>query len=80
MACPSRLYWRCRRGMLELDLLLEGFLERGYGELRPHQREHFEKLIELPDAQLFDLLLGAEQSDNRDVADVIEKICRAAAP
>lgn len=79
MACPSRLYWRCRRGMLELDLLLQGFLESGYHSLPARQRDHFERLLELPDLQLFGLLLGGDQSDNKDVADVVERIRRAAA-
>jgi len=30
MAHHAKLKWHCRRGMRELDLLLEGFLENRY--------------------------------------------------
>lgn len=75
----ARLEWRCRRGMLELDLLLQGFLERGYERLSPAQRLAFERLLELPEATLYALLLGSETSDDREIADVIENIRRAIA-
>ena len=29
----ARLRWKCRRGMLELDLLLRDFLDSGYQDL-----------------------------------------------
>jgi len=76
----GRLYWRCRRGMLELDLLLQGFLERGYGELDAAGRAAFERLLETPDTDLQALLLGGKQPDDTEVAHVIEAIRRAAAP
>lgn len=66
--------------MLELDLLLQGFVERGYDELSPEQKGHFEKLLELPDTQLLALLLGNEESVNREVADVIARVRGAIAP
>ena len=76
----ARLYWRCRRGMLELDLLLQGFVASGYEALSAGEREHFDALLALPDQQLLGLLLGGEQAGDREVADVIEKIRRAAGP
>ncbi len=56
----SRLHWKCRRGMLELDLLLQGFLDNGYESLDAAGREAFERLLELPDQALFERLLGGE--------------------
>ncbi len=56
----SRLHWKCRRGMLELDLLLRGFLDSGYGELDEAGKAEFEALLELPDQELFELLLEGE--------------------
>lgn len=76
----SRLYWRCRRGMLELDLLLQGFLRDGYRQLEPQQRQQFVRLLELPDQTLFDYLLGFATVKEREFADVVEKIRHAAAP
>lgn len=56
----SRLRWKCRRGMLELDLLLQGFLDDGYDELDEAGRAEFEALLALPDQELFELLLAGE--------------------
>jgi len=75
-----RLRWRCRRGMLELDLLLQGFLEQGYEQLSAGQRECFVQLLELPDQQLFDYLLGFSPIRQRELADVVERIRHTAAP
>ena len=53
-----RLLWRCRRGMKELDVLLERFAR---GELRaagPEQRQILARFLELPDPLLVDYLLG----------------------
>jgi len=74
----SRLRWRCRRGMLELDLLLQGFLERGYAQLDAAQQEDFIRLLELPDQVLVEYLLGMAEIKERELVDVIERIRHAA--
>lgn len=75
----SRLRWRCRRGMLELDLLLQGFLDHGYETLESPQQKQFMRLLALPDQVLLQYLLGTENVKERELADVIERIRRAAA-
>jgi antitoxin CptB len=54
----DRVKWRCRRGLLELDLVLKGFLERRYDQLGPEERRLFAELLEQPDNDLLDLALG----------------------
>ena len=54
----DRIRWRCRRGLLELDLVLEAFLARGYGRLDAGERVLFDELLEQPDNELLDLALG----------------------
>ena len=54
----DRLRWRCRRGMLELDLVLNAFLERHLEELDASRIETLKRLLELPDPELFDLVMG----------------------
>ena len=76
----NRLRWRCRRGMLELDLLLQGFLERGYDSLRVVELEAFNQLLEYPDSVLLDALMGHMVPANKDIARVVEKIRRAVVP
>jgi antitoxin CptB len=59
---PARalLRWRCRRGMKELDLLLERFLENQYDHAPRERQRAFERLLTLPDPRLAELLLGPQ--------------------
>jgi len=56
----QRLRWQCRRGMLELDLLLNRFLDAGYAELSAAERANFNRLLGYQDQILYDWLM--EQS------------------
>jgi antitoxin CptB len=76
----NRLSWRCRRGMLELDTLLQGFLQRTYENLTDADKKVFVILLEYPDAVLFDLLMGRTISTDQEIERVVEKIRAAAAP
>lgn len=76
---PGRLYWQCRRGMRELDLLLHGFLERGYEELDEEGRAAFLALLDCPDSLLFEYLMGRAFPSDAAIADVVRKVRDAAA-
>jgi antitoxin CptB len=60
----SRLRWRCRRGMLENDLVLERFLARRGDALTEDEVAMLDRLLDLPDNELWDLIAGrAEPAD-----------------
>ena len=48
----NRLRWQCRRGMLELDMILMHFLETVYPALAPALQRDFSRLLEYPDPVL----------------------------
>jgi len=75
----SRLRWRCRRGMLELDLLLQGFLEKVYPELEQAEQECFAGLLELPDQVLLEYLIRQKTVSEKEFTNVVERIRTAAA-
>ena len=58
MAEHDRIRWRCRRGLLELDLVLERFLARRFDGLDGELRSRFDELLDEPDNDLLDLALG----------------------
>ena len=60
----DRLRWRCRRGMLELDLVLNAFIERHLDELEPSAIEAFKSLLALPDPELFDHVMGRTEPES----------------
>jgi antitoxin CptB len=72
----NRLRWRCRRGLLENDLLIERFFARHGAALSTGQVSGLERLMDLPDPDLLDLLLRRTEldpsHDRPDVRDVLE--------
>ena len=54
----SRLRWQCRRGMLELDLLLHRFLDTGFPRLDPAARADFVRLLGYQDQIIHGWLMG----------------------
>jgi antitoxin CptB len=66
MSEADRIRWQCRRGMLELDLVLAAFLDRYYLGLDGREVELFKELLDQPDNELLDLVMGrAESADAR---------------
>lgn len=51
-----RFAWRCRRGMLELDIVLQKFIRHCYAKLTQSELEELDALLELPDNELWQLL------------------------
>ena len=49
-----RLKWKCRRGLLELDLVLAAFLEKY--DPRGSEAEGLSVLLDLPDNDLWDIV------------------------
>ncbi len=55
----NRLRWHCRRGMLELDLILARFLDQHLAQLSAQQLREFEALLALEDQVLWRRIGGA---------------------
>jgi len=51
-ATQNRLYWKCRRGLLELDLVLQKYL------VKHPEDSMLSALLDLPDNDLWDLVSG----------------------
>ncbi|MBT8047910.1 MAG: succinate dehydrogenase assembly factor 2 [Xanthomonadales bacterium] len=69
-----RLKWLCRRGMKELDVLLQPFVERNKDKLAQGAWPEFEGLLETEDDLLWDWLqhTGCESASRyRDLLDQI---------
>lgn len=71
---PPRLRWSCRRGMLELDVLLGNFLEKAYLQLNNDEQQLFITLLECSDQDLFEWLTGKKQPIAPEIKWIVEKI------
>ena len=76
-AALSKLRWRCRRGLLENDLLIGGLFERRQ-PVTQSEANGLYALMELADNDLLDLFLGRSQPtgglDRPDVLQVLQAI------
>ncbi len=71
---PSRLRWACRRGMLELDVLLGNFLEEAFTNLTEEEQLIFVQLLAENDQDLFMWLTGKEFPTSPEFMTMVEMI------
>jgi antitoxin CptB len=64
----DRLKWKCRRGLLELDLVLERYLQR-----HPADAE-LSQLLDLPDNDLWDIVSGRSERYDRRFAGIVARL------
>jgi antitoxin CptB len=72
----ARMRWRCRRGLLELDIVLGRFVEH-YESLDAKQRQIFDEMLELPDNTLWDMISGrtkTEQDEQYALLEIIKAV------
>jgi antitoxin CptB len=67
----ERARWRCRRGLLELDILLERFMDEHYGALGENELWQFEMLLNLPDNDLWDMIMQKQQAKDQSLRPVL---------
>jgi antitoxin CptB len=59
----ERTRWRCRRGLLELDVVLQRFIDKHYEKLDEEALRQFEALLDLADNDLWDMIALEEATD-----------------
>ena len=75
----GRLLWRCRRGMRELEALLERFAREEYVQAPGAQRRAFELLLELPDPAIAAYLLGTDRPAEPALAALTDRLAHRSA-
>jgi antitoxin CptB len=64
----DRLKWKCRRGLLELDLVLERYLRR-----HPEDAE-LSQFLDLPDNELWDIVSGRSERYDGKFAGIVARL------
>ena len=64
----ERLKWKCRRGLLELDLVLERYLRRHPDD------EALGELLELPDNELWDIVSGRSDRFDATLSGIVARL------
>ena len=70
----SRLRWRCRRGLLENDLILARFLDLRGDAITEPELIGLDRLLDLSDNELWDLLSGRQEPDDAAIAPLLETL------
>lgn len=73
----QRMRWASRRGMLELDLILEPFVSNHYAALDTDARLEYRRLMECQDQELFSWFLKREVPTDPDLAKMVRFIVRS---
>jgi antitoxin CptB len=71
---PAKLEWACRRGMLELDVLLGNFLREAFLGLPADEQDLFIQFLVNNDQDLFMWLTGRSEAPDAAEARMVGKI------
>ena len=70
----NRIAWRCRRGMLENDLVLARFLEAKGCNMTEDEVAMLDQLLDLPDNDLWDLIAGRREPHDQYVVPMLQQL------
>ena len=65
MSQRSRLIWRCRRGIREMDILLLDYLETYYDKASIEDQNTFEELLEENDLDILSWIMEKTSPDEK---------------
>lgn len=68
--------WACRRGMLELDVLLGPFMETAFDSLSDDDQILFERLLTSDDPDLFAWFMGHAKCEDSELARMVDVILK----
>lgn len=69
-----RMAWRCRRGMLELDIVLQRFIKEKFNELSLAELEVFDGFLDMSDNEFWELIKSNKPHENKAVNNIITKL------
>ena len=73
----SRLRWRCRRGLLENNILLTRFLDRVGRDMPETDLAALDVLLDMSDNALWDVLSGRSEPDDQQLQSLVRQLRNA---
>jgi antitoxin CptB len=68
----DRTRWRCHRGMLELDIVLQEFVDKHYMRLNKSELQQFDTLLNLSDNDLWDMITARKEAEDIKLRPVLQ--------
>lgn len=66
--------WRCRRGMLENDIVLTRYLDRAAGAIGEQELVALDQLLDMNDNELWDLLSGRKEPEDEMLQSMVRQL------
>ena len=73
-----RIAWRCRRGMLELDIVLQRFVASHFNTLNLAELQAFDVMLDLPDNKFWAMVSAASYQEFDPIRNAVIAKLRAA--
>ena len=73
----NRIQWRCRRGMLENDIVLSRYLASRGAAMTEDEVAMLDRLLDLPDNELWDIIAGRQQPADASVVPLVDELRKA---
>ena len=70
----ARLAWLSRRGIKELDLVLQGFLQDGYADATAVEQQAFAALLEYQDPEILDRIFHGVEDEDTAIAALVQRL------
>ena len=70
----AALRWRCRRGMRELDQLMQRYLEHGWPNASEAERGVFLRLLDCEDDKLWQWCTGVDAPTDPELRELVQRI------
>jgi antitoxin CptB len=74
MSDRNRVRWLCRRGMKELDLVINRYFESDYDSLTEQEQTEFKDFLNLEDPEIFSWIMGRTTPENPIYAVIVNKL------
>ena len=70
----SRLLWQCRRGIKEMDIIFQDFINHSYDQLTDDEKNAFSRLLDEQDLDILNWIMGKDKPNDNELVNIINII------
>tara|TARA_B100001146_G_scaffold51449_1_gene44900 strand:+ start:600 stop:848 length:249 start_codon:yes stop_codon:yes gene_type:complete len=70
----SRLLWQCRRGIKEMDIIFQDFINHSYDQLTDDEKNAFSRLLDEQDLDILNWIMGKDKPYDNELVNIINII------
>ena len=76
----SKLLWRCRRGIREMDIVLQDFIHQQFDGLSEQDQASFRKLLDEADLDILNWLMQRDTPEDDELKHIVSIIRESRKP